>query len=277
MLKFIAKLAFAGLVLWYIFASLDGREIFSHISGCNPIYLGLAFASLIISTFISSLRLGVYLGLGWRESARLYYSGMLFNTLLPGGISGDGYIAYHLKKRHEIAFKKSAQILLLNRANGLFFLNLLFYVFLLCSQYIKLPYVALVVVGLFTLQMPVYFFISRKFLGESWALFLKTAIYSFGLQLFSVIAYLFIFLSLGNKGHVVEYVSQFIAASIVGILPITPGGVGIRELVFYRASKVIGIDAELGVASSLAYFAVYLAISFIGIYFILKEKKHGNA
>lgn len=276
MWKFIAKLAIAGAVLWYVFASLDVEEIFSHIKGCNPLYLLCAFISLLASTYVSSLRLGIYLKLRPADSARLYYAGMLFNTVLPGGISGDGYVAYNLKKQHQISYKKGMQILLLNRANGLFFLNLLFYAFLLVSEYAKLPYVEATVFGLFFLQMPVYFIISRKLLGEDWALFRRTALYSLALQILSVTSVVFVFLSLGISSHLVEYISQFIASSIVGIIPITPGGVGVREFVFYKGSKLIDLDAEFAVASSLAYFALYLLISFIGFYYILKGKKHGS-
>ncbi len=274
MLKFIAKLAVAGLLLWYVFNSLNTHEIIAHLAKCEPAYIVLSLLCIVIATYISSLRLGIYLGMKKKHGALpLYYSGMLFNTMLPGGISGDGYIAYHLKKSEGISYKRSIQILLLNRAHGLFFLNLLFYAVVLSSEYAKIEYVKLGVAVLFILQMPVYFIISRKFLGESWSLFLKTAPYSLGLQIFSILAGLCVFLALGVNSHLIEYISQFIAASIASILPITPGGVGVREFVFYKGSKIINIDAEFAVASSLLYFALYLLVSMAGIYFIFKLRR----
>lgn len=280
MLKFIAKLAIAALVLWYVFTSIDMQELWLHVKNADPLFLVLAFISLLASTLVSGARLGIYLRMEKKQSIPLYYCGMFFNTMLPGGISGDGYIAYHLKKEYKQFYKTSISILLLNRANGLFFLNLLLYGFVLASDYASLPYVTEAVIGLFILQMPVYFFISRKFLGEDMKLFFRTAPYSLALQLLSVLSAFFVFEALGQTSHLVEYVSQFIAASIAGIVPITPGGMGIRELVFYKGSKLIGADAEFAVASSLVYFTLYLLISQIGVIFLLRNKKrerHGSS
>ena len=92
-----------------------------------------------------------------------------------------------------------------------------------------------------------------------------------------LISAVFVFMALGLNANYIEYICQFIAASIVGIIPITPGGVGLREFVFAEGSKLISLDAEFAVAASLVYFALYLLISLAGLYFFLKLKSMGNA
>lgn len=274
-LIFASKLTLAALVLWYVFTSLDSAEIWQNIKSAEPLFLFLAALALLASTLVSAARMGIYLNMPRKKAVPLYYKGMFFNTMLPGGVSGDGYIAYHLKKRHKRDYKSSIRLLLLNRANGLFFLNLIFYGCIMASDYWNLPYVPALVATLFILQMPVYFFIARKWLGEDWALFFKTAPYSIALQSFTVLTAVFVFMALGVGGHLMEYICQFSAASIAAIVPVTPGGMGIREFVFYKGSKLISADAEFAVASSLVYFTLYMLMSQIGIYFLLRtqEKK----
>lgn len=274
---FLAKVFVAFFALYYVISNTQFSLIAGYFAAAKAQYLLLAFVFLIIATLLSGMRLGAYLqnaGIKIKSGASIpiYYAGMLFNSFLPGGISGDGYIAYHLKSKYGLEYKQSIRILLLNRANGLFFLNLFFFKFLLFSQYGIYQEVKIAVLLLFVLQIPVYFFIANFFLKEGFAMFIKAGCYSIFLQLSSIISALYVFKALGVQSNQMDYLCQFIASSIASIVPITPGGMGVREYIFFKGSEIINIDAEFAVASSLVYFAIYLFTAMIGIYFFLRLK-----
>ena len=272
---FLLKVIIAAAVLYYVHTASETSLIINYFRSANFSYLLLAFLFLIISTILSGFRMGSYLQyfgaeIKPRSAIPVYYSGMFFNSFLPGGISGDGFIAYHLKKKYGFDYSKSIKILLLNRANGLLFLNLFFFKFLLMSQYGLYQEVKIAVLLLFVLQFPVYFFICRVFLKENLAMFIKAGCYSIFLQLSAIISALYVFKAMGVKSNQLEYLCQFIASAIASIVPITPGGVGVREYIFFKGSEVINIDAEFAVAASLLYFGVYCVTAMVGIYFFLR-------
>lgn len=280
-LLFFTKIFIAVAALYYVFSSSEVSIIISYFHSANPVYLLVALLFLIISNILSGLRLGAYLqhygaDLKQFKAIPLYYSGMFFNTFLPGGISGDGFIVYQMKKKFDFDYGKSIKILLLNRGNGLFFLNLFFFQFLLSSQYGIYQEVKMAVVLLFVLQFPVYFYITKRLFKEKLAMFIKAGCYSIFSQLSTIISALYIFKALNIQSNHIEYLCQFIASSIATIIPLTPGGVGIREYIFYKGSEIIGLDAEFAVSSSLVYFGLYAIVAMAGIYFFLRLKNNVN-
>jgi len=71
-----------GANIWYLLASL----LFSNISK--------VFNAVRLSRFFKA----VGLELSWVYNLKLYYLGMFYNLFLPGGIGGDGYKIFVLKK-----------------------------------------------------------------------------------------------------------------------------------------------------------------------------------
>jgi uncharacterized membrane protein YbhN (UPF0104 family) len=67
-----------------------------------------------------------------------------------------------------------------------------------------------------------------------------------------------------NTGVIMGYVLLFCIASVVSIMPITIGGVGLRELVFVYMAPLLGLDAEIGVALALLFFLTSLVVSMHG-------------
>ncbi len=273
------KTAFAFAALAYVLHKADINEIKGNILHSDPVYLLLAFVCLNIATFLGSLRLKVYfaeekMNLPESYAIIIYYIGLFFNTVLPGGIGGDGYITLHLRHKYGFPALKIIRILLSTRANGLFFLNLFFFAFVWYSDFAAvLPHVKLAVAVLFVLQMPVYFIAARLILKEKFSTFLKAGLLSLTSQIFSIATAYYAFKACGVADGYLDYLALYMAAAIVAVLPITPGGVGLRELILFKGSEMVGLDTHLAVAGSLTYFAVYFATSLTGLALYLLSNK----
>jgi uncharacterized membrane protein YbhN (UPF0104 family) len=65
-----------------------------------------------------------------------------------------------------------------------------------------------------------------------------------------------------------DYLSLFMASSVVAVLPITIGGIGARELVFILGHQWLPVDQEKAVAFSFLFFLVTAFSSLSGLIFI---------
>src|SRR5690606_38135723 len=77
------------------------------IASSNPVFLFLAFVAYGCSVVIASSRLngffkGVGLVLSERYNFKLYLLGLFYNLFLPGGVGGDGYKIYFLRRKFDV-------------------------------------------------------------------------------------------------------------------------------------------------------------------------------
>ena len=287
----ILKFTFALAALGYVLHKVKIDEIKTNILHSDFLYLFLAFMALNLATFIGSLRMKTYFGakgmnLPESYAVIMYYIGMFFNTVLPGGIGGDAYIIVHLRHKFGFPALKIVRIILATRANGLFFLNLFFFTFAFLGHFDQaIPYLHWIIIGLFILQMPVYSLGARYIFAEDFNSFIKAGVLSAVSQIFSILTAYFAFRAVGINDHFIDYLTLYLAAAIVAVIPVTPGGVGLRELIFLKGSQLLGLDPRLAVAGSLIYFATYFVTSLSGLALYLfanklglenKEQTHGT-
>ena len=76
-----------------------------------------------LSKFFCAIRLnkffkqdGVFIS--EKESLKLYYKGMFYNIMLPGGIGGDGYKGYYLHNTLQVPVKNLVRPILWDRITG---------------------------------------------------------------------------------------------------------------------------------------------------------------
>jgi len=270
---FLLKVAFTLGALYVVLTQADLSEIWSYIKKADPLYLLIALLVINFGQVISGLRMRYYFGtdnliMTRKFSILLYYLGMLFNLILPGGIGGDGYKAYILKKKLNFCWKSSIRLILCARASGLLFLFVVAFLMCYASDFImSLPYapflVTLGLIGIF----PCYSICARYILREKLSVQIGAAKYSFWVQAIVAITAFFILESLGFEGDKIDYLILFILSSITSILPISIGGIGLRELTFFYCAPFMALDPELGVAISAIYFIVNSIASLPGLYF----------
>ena len=121
------KIAFSVLLIYLVFTKVEIAEVWAVIKSANVFYLILALLFFIISKIVAAFRLNLYfrllkIPLSHKSNLQLYLLGMFYNLFLPGGIGGDAYKGYLIKKTFDIKTKKVVSVLLLDRLSGLLLL-----------------------------------------------------------------------------------------------------------------------------------------------------------
>ncbi|WP_035805554.1 lysylphosphatidylglycerol synthase transmembrane domain-containing protein [Lunatimonas lonarensis] len=272
--KLLIKLLLTAVAVFLVLSKIDSQTTWKVISGADWSWLGLAFVFFVASKIFCAFRLngyfrdiGVYMP-EW-QNIKLYAIGMFYNLFLPGGIGGDGYKVYLLKRRFQTPVKQLLQAVVLDRGNGLAVLVFLLFALMAVVE-VEWPFplsqslvgslgMVLVTVGLY-LTMILFF---KAFMGS----IVSTTVYSALNQILQLFSAFFILRSLGIQDRETTYLLVFLISSIVSVLPLTIGGVGARELVFVYAHGYVGIDKNAAVAFSVVFFVIAAITSLSGIFF----------
>ena len=67
------------------------------------------------------------------------------------------------------------------------------------------------------------------------------------------------------------YLLLFLLSSIAAVLPITIGGIGSRELLFYYGAAWFGLDEATAIGLSMEFFIITALVSLTGIYFHFRK------
>ncbi|MCC7259892.1 MAG: flippase-like domain-containing protein [Alphaproteobacteria bacterium] len=268
------KLLLTAGALWLVFTRIDLSEMLGHLHTIPVEYGIAAFAALNFAQIVSAARMRYYFfkaghHFSQRFTTAIYYVGALFNIVLPGGISGDGYKAYFLKKHFQIPVLSAVRIMLSERSSGLCALLLIALTLaLLGSAHYSQPYGTPILILGYVLLIPSYLVCIRLFLKEQVRTALGAMRFSLlGQGLVTLSAYC-IFRGMGMGPEVLDYLALFMLSCVVAILPISIGGAGLRELTFLYGSSLFGMDPEIGIAASLVFFAVSVSTSLVGLLFV---------
>ncbi len=280
----LAKTSLLTLIIYWLFINTNIAAIKNCLKSANLEWLLAAYLMQHISLFFSALRSryyfeteGCYLGKAF--SLSLYYVGALFNIILPGGIGGDGYRIILLKKMRNFSKFLSLKLILYERINGLYALIVLFLLVFPLSGFMQfmhfIPYGETLLVITFLSITPCYLYGTQIIFKDNISRMLKASLFSFAVQIFQLIVALCVVKAIIPSPSFEEYVNYvvlFSIASIVAIIPITIGGMGLREITFFYGSMLIGLPAEQGIAYALVAFIVYVFTSFTGLPLYLKIK-----
>lgn len=270
MLKFGLTLA----ALYFVFSRIEFSNVAGIIGGADPVYLLLAVVFFMASKLIAAFRLNIFfrrigLALSERNNIRLYLLGMFYNLFLPGGIGGDGYKIYLLQKNYKTGTAKLFGAVLTDRLSGMLALVLLALILFSFSD-MPLSYHRWAAVFIPVGIVAFYIFLKlvyRHFL----AAFIPTTLLSLGVQIMQLLSAWLIIMALGGgDGHLMDYLLVFLVSSIVAVLPISIGGMGVRELTFLYGAQFLGIDSTLAVSISLVFYLITAVVSFGGLWYVVK-------
>ncbi|WP_024789474.1 lysylphosphatidylglycerol synthase transmembrane domain-containing protein [Lebetimonas sp. JH292] len=272
-IKLLIKIIFIISAFIIIVNKIDINKL-KEIKLIHPTLLILAFITFNLSQIISAMRVHTYLKNinvtpTFKTQLILYYLGMFYNILLPGGIGGDAYKAYKFQKNFEVGYKKIIKALLIDRISGLFAIFFIISVLIFFSRFDMFLIYAIIL--LITTPFILYFIHKLLFI-EFKKSFLKTFVFSLIIQSLQLISFIFIMLSFNIKLHLIDYGILFLISSVVSVIPISIGGVGLRELTFLYSSDYFPINAEVGILAAFLFFVITLISSSIGILFL--RSKH---
>lgn len=272
--KTVLKLILSVVIIWLVLRGIDEKVLAATLRQSNFWWLLWAIAWFVFSKIISAVRFNALLAtekihLSEKQNLRLYWLGMYYNLLLPGGISGDGYKIKLLMDAYGAPFKRLFAVTLLDRVGGALALGQLCLLLALGIPELR-PFWWVGVVCL-ALSIPVSLLIYKKSGGELMQVWGKTSSLSLAVQTAQLIATLGIVLSLGEGVRWLEYSVLFLISSVVAMLPLTIGGTGARELTFLWGAGFLNIDSEKAVAIAFLFYLISTAVAFLGIFFSFDE------
>nr|WP_321406530.1 lysylphosphatidylglycerol synthase transmembrane domain-containing protein [uncultured Carboxylicivirga sp.] len=277
-IKLILKLVFSSAAIYYIVSKLNLREVGDLIKTARLWYVFMAMLLYGLSQLLSSFRLNglfkaIQLNIPHLSNIKLYWLGMFYNFFLPGGVGGDGYKVFYLHKRFKTPVKQLLGAVLADRVSGLsiilvYILGLVYFI-----EY-DLPYK-----GWFFLLIPFvsfgFYLFLRIFNKKLTKAFGSVTFWSLIVQGIQMIAVLCLLKALGGqtKGHWDDYMFLFFLSTIASAIPITLGGIGAREVTFFKGAILLGINQEIAVAVSVLFYLNSLMISIPGIYYVFRVKR----
>ena len=251
-------------------------EIGNTLSSSNPYYLVLALLFFLSSKILAAFRLNLYFHqlevfLAQKSNLKLYFLGMFYNLFLPGGIGGDAYKGYAIKKKFDVATKKVVSVLVLDRLSGL----LLLFVYACSLILIVQQETTIALKPFFMLGIPlsilVFWILNKRFFGYVLPVFWKSVTYSALVQLAQLISVWFIMKSLGIELHQIAYLVIFLVSSIVSVIPLTIGGIGSREATFFYGASLLGLNENISVGISVIFFLITALVSLSGVWYHFKK------
>lgn len=276
--KFLLKLSITGLSLYFVSRKVELKDLKEAFIDSNPLFLLFALLAFVISQIISSSRLNSFfrgIGLKISESLnfKIYLLGMFYNLFLPGGIGGDGYKIFMLRKKFSIKGRKLFQAIFFDRLSGLWALGLITSLLIIFIPDIGIPNeVPLLVVGLGTI---IYYLVMRRYFREYSNNFPLTHFKALLVQSMQIVSVILLLYALNFDGKFSPYLFMFLVSSLVAIFPFTVGGLGARELVFVYGAQYLSMDQHLAVMISLLFYFNSVILSFSGIYYVFHPQKLG--
>ncbi|MGB5700224.1 lysylphosphatidylglycerol synthase transmembrane domain-containing protein, partial [Muriicola sp.] len=105
------KIIVSAALLYFIFTKIPFSEVLGVLKSAQPFFVIAALLFFVISKLLAAVRLNLFFHeievlLTHKSNLKLYLLGMFYNLFLPGGIGGDAYKGYYVKKQFEVPTKK---------------------------------------------------------------------------------------------------------------------------------------------------------------------------
>ncbi len=270
------KLVFSALLLYFVFRRIPFRDVWDTVRSSQLGYLALALLFFCISKLVAAFRLNRYfreIGIPLTEKAngRLYLLGMFYNLFLPGGIGGDAYKGYILHREFGTRVRRVAGVLLLDRLSGLYLLMFYSGVLLLwlAPEWLG-PYALWLGLGLIA-SLALYWWLHGRLFAYAQPVFWYALSYSAVVQAAQLVTAYFLLQALQVDAGIPAYLLLFLLSSIAAVLPITIGGIGSRELLFYYGAAWFGLDEATAIGLSMEFFIITALVSLTGIYYHFRK------
>ena len=240
-------------------------------SSSNVYYLFAALVALVLSYVFQAFRqnlafLNTGANLTQLLNLKLLWLGMFYNLFLPGGVGGDGYKVYLVHKYRKNGIKKNIGAMLVNRISGLVAIGIITVIMYYLSG-LQMPYGNWAWIGI-PVVYALYYFVLKFFFKSFLKIHAGLFLWSLAVQIMQFISALFILYAFHQTTDLFNYLFLFFVSSIATAVPITIGGIGMREMVFLVSAKTLALNIELCIALSLMSYIITAIISFGGLYWV---------
>lgn len=272
-LRLVLKIAVMAVCLWYVSGKIDFEKSKTVLQHSNWLLLFTALLLFVVSKLVSAIRLNIYfknisIALSETQNIRLYLLGMFYNLFLPGSVSGDAYKVILLTKRFSIPYKKTTAAVLLDRISGLLGLGIL----MTTCSYVALNFTySLILSAISVGAITGFYYIINRWFKDFISGFWSTLFLGILVQAVQVVCIYTIMHSLSVDKNHTAYIFIFLISSAVSVLPLTIGGLGIREVVFLEGAAYFSLSGETSVIISLLFYLITLVVSATGSWYIFKD------
>lgn len=313
-----AKLSVTVLLLWWITRQYN----VSIILDASPAMVGVALGIFVLSNLVGALQWklllqGQNIRFPYGRAVKLYFIGLFFNNFLPGALGGDVVKVYSIS-RVEKRGREGLAATFVDRFAGFFLLALFAltgsgWLLVMGAPAVKQDIVNYIflVFGIFILATAVIFsrrvsnliyevilarfksngLVARFREGHEFfhlyrsqhALAAKVFLLSFAIQLLRISVHYFCALSIGFEIEFIYFLIFVPLIALVAIVPISFGGVGVRETMgpplFTSVASVAAITgaADLAAVTQLLATLVGIGVGLIGgVVFVLTRETAGE-
>lgn len=265
--------------LYWISTKVDFEEFKRTIWNSNPFFLFLALLAYCCSQLLASSRLNSFfksigLRLTERYNLRLYQLGLLYNFFLPGGIGGDGYKIFFLKKHFHISRRKVLGAVFFDRLSGLWALGVIIGALIIFMPRLAIPNLATLATLLIgTLS---YLYILQLFFKPFLKNFITPHFKALCVQGFQTLAAIFILYALGFDGKVAPYLLIFMVSSLAALVPSIGGALGTRDAAMMNLAVYLQLDQHLALSITLTFYIISLLVASTGVYYLFRPQRLGT-
>lgn len=270
------KIIISVVLLYFVFTKIDFNEVLATLKKTDPLYLFIAIVFFIFSKIIAAYRINLYFHqlqvfLTQLSNLKLYLLGMFYNLFLPGGIGGDAYKGYIIRKKFSTDTKKIVAVIVLDRLSGLLLLFIYACMLVVFLEVTLSNYTEVYAILACGLSVLVFWYINKRFFPYVLEIFWKAFGYSALVQLFQLISVLFILKALAIELHTIAYLFIFLVSSIVSVIPLTIGGIGSREVTFFYGASLLHLEENTAIGISMVFFLITAFVSLFGLYYHFKK------
>ena len=287
------------LLLFLVLKNLDNfRDIVDIIGQVNIPFIIIATLLYSLNLVVGTFRWDILLRAQGVKVNRWYllqsvYVGYFYNNILPSNIGGDFYRVYDISKNKNVELKKGISSAILERFMGLVSLSLYFLVsfvsiYKIFDKGIKTIIIFLAIAYLLFLivMRPKLFKLDRLFKKVRFLSSFGEKVLAFGeafdayrkkykslflafmtnmvTQVFIIFSYYFISLSLGLEMTPFDFFFIVPIIFVVTGIPISIGGLGVRENILVLLLTSLGIANEKALVFSFLILVVYIFKALVG-------------
>lgn len=274
--KTILKILVTAGLIYYVFQKIDFNQVKTLFLTSNMWFILLAFCCYFLSQVVSSWRLlsflrAIGLDFSFAFNFRLYLLGMFYNVFLPGGIGGDGYKVYLLRKKYKLPTKRLLLALFFDRLSGLWAVGFISVILIIFIPQIDIP--ATWPISVLLIGTLVYYLVLRKFFNDYSVHFIRNHIKAGAVQSLQILSVICILLSQDFTGKYSPYLFSFLMSSIAALINIGVAGLGVRDVFMAHASDLFDIDQSLAVFITFTFWMINVLASLPGLWFVYRSRE----
>lgn len=274
--KIALKITITCLLIYYVFQKIEYNQVKQLFLTSNMFFIFLAFCSYVLSQVVASWRLlsflkAIGLNFTFGYNYRLYLLGLFYNVFLPGGIGGDGYKVYLLRKKFKLPTRSLLSALFFDRLSGLWAVGFISVILIIFIPQIEIPAtwpIATLVTGTI-----IYYLVLRRFFNAFSKRFIRNHMKAGLVQSLQVLSVIFILLSQDFSGKFSPYLFSFLMSSIAALINIGVAGLGVRDVFMAHASDVFDIDQSLAVFLTFTFWMINVLASLPGLWYVYRSRE----